>query len=110
MSATVRHEPDAQRFAADVGAEEPAVLTYETAADGTLDLQHTIVPPEARGRGVADALVRAAVAHARGAGVRLVPTCPYVATWAERHRDAADVFADGSAGAGALGDTADGAR
>ena len=88
---TVRHEPDAEQWAAAVEGGD-AVLAYATRDDGTLDLQHTIVPPEARGRKVADALVRAAVAHARDAGVRLVPTCPYVAAWASRHPDVGDVF------------------
>lgn len=92
MSVSVEHDPTARRFAADVGAEAPAVLTYEVRPDGALDLQHTIVPPEARGRGVADALVRAAVAHARTNGVRLVPTCPYVAAWAERHAGERELF------------------
>ena len=89
---TVRHEPSASRWVADVAGGE-AELRYE-ATDGALDLQHTLVPPEARGRRVADALVRAAVAHAEATGVRLIPTCPYVAAWASRHPDAG-VFAGG---------------
>jgi hypothetical protein len=88
----IRHESDARRFSADVGAEAPAVLTYAARPDGALDLQHTIVPPEARGRGVADALVRAAVAHARAHDVRLVPTCPYVAEWVARNASDAEHF------------------
>ena len=89
----VQHHPDLRRFTADVGADEDAVLAYHALPDGTLDLQHTVVPPEARGGGVGDALVRAAVAHARAEGVRLLPTCPYVAAWAQRHPQEADVFA-----------------
>lgn len=69
------------------------MLSYATLAGGALDLQHTVVPPEARGGGVASALVRAAVAHARAEHVTLVPTCPYVAAWLERHPGDADVFA-----------------
>lgn len=88
----VRHLPDAHRFAADVGAGEDAVLAYQELAGGTLDLQHTVVPPEARGGGVASALVRAAVDHARAHDLKLVPTCPYVAAWVERHPRDADVF------------------
>ena len=93
----VRHHPDLRRFTADVGADDEAVLAYHALPDGTLDLQHTVVPPEARGGGVGAALVHAAVAHARAQGVKLVPTCPYVAAWVARHPTEADVFA----GAGA---------
>ena len=91
---TVRHEPEAERWVAPVEGGD-AVLAYATASDGTLDLQHTVVPPEARGRKVADALVRAAVAHARQTGGRLVATCPYVAAWAARHPDTAALFVEG---------------
>jgi hypothetical protein len=41
---------------------------------------------------VASALVRAAVDHARANGLKLVPTCPYVAAWLERHPGERDVF------------------
>ena len=86
----VRHEPAALRWVAEVDGGE-AELAYE-ARDGVLDLQHTLVPHASRGAGVAAALVQAAVDHARTEGVRLVPTCPYVAAWLARHRDARDVF------------------
>lgn len=91
MAVHVQHRPDRRRFTADVGGDD-AVLAYEELPGGTLDLQHTVVPPEARGEGVADALVRAAVAYARGHHVKLVPTCPYVAAWLERHPGERDVF------------------
>ncbi len=92
-SVRVQHRPADHRFVADVDGGE-AVLVYELCADGTLDLEHTIVPEEARGEGVADALVRAAVAYARREDVRLVPTCPYVEAWRLRHPKERDVFVD----------------
>jgi predicted GNAT family acetyltransferase len=52
------------------------------------------VPPSARGEGVGDALVRAAVAHARSAGLQLIPTCPFVEAWLRRHPQERDVFAE----------------
>lgn len=93
----VHHNAAEHRFTADVGADENAVLAYQEVGGGVLDLQHTVVPPAARGEGVADALVRAAVDYARGHDVRLVPTCPYVAAWLERHPRAADVFVEAGA-------------
>lgn len=89
----VDHRPADHRFVADVAGGE-AVLIYEPRADGALDLEHTIVPEEARGGGVGDALVRAAVAYARQEQVQLVPTCPYVEAWLARHPKERDVFAD----------------
>ena len=88
----VRHSPELRRFTADVGADDEAVLAYQEVGRDVLDLQHTIVPEEARGGGVGSALVRAAVAHARAHDLKLVPTCPYVVAWLERHPREADVF------------------
>jgi hypothetical protein len=90
----VRHRPESRRFVAEVGAGAEAVLAYQELPGGVLDLQHTVVPEEARGGGVAAALVRAAVRHARERDVRLVATCPYVAAWLDRHPRDADVFVD----------------
>ena len=97
MSAAVnvRHLAEARRFTADVGADADAVLAYEELPGGTLDLQHTVVPHEARGGGVGAALVRAAVDHARAHDVKLVATCPYVSAWLARHPHDADVFVAG---------------
>ena len=87
----VTHDPDARRFEIDLGADGPAYLTYEPLDDDVLDLRHTIVPESAQGRGVGTALVEAAFAHARAEGLRLVPTCPFVAEWLAEHPEAADV-------------------
>lgn len=92
-SVHVEHRRADHRFVAEVAGGE-AVLSYEPLSDGTLDLEHTMVPEEARGEGVGDALVRAAVAFAREDGVRLIPTCPYVSAWLARHPDARGVFVD----------------
>lgn len=54
---------------------------------------HTLVPPELRGRGVAEKLVRAALAEARARGCRVVPQCSYVARFIERHAEYQDLLA-----------------
>ena len=88
---SVSHDAAQHRFTARTDDGE-AVLTYEAAGEGVLDLQHTVVPPGARGEGVGDALVRAAVAHARAEKLQLIPTCPFVEAWMRRHPQERDVF------------------
>lgn len=60
--------------------------------DGVLVLPHTVVPPELQGRGIAAALVEAALAHARAEGLRVDPVCSYVAVHLRRHPRHADLL------------------
>jgi predicted GNAT family acetyltransferase len=82
----VRHEPERSRFVVDL-PEGQAELVYGEFAADVLDLQHTEVPAAARGQGVGDALVRAALGYARERGARVMATCPYVQNWLRRHPD-----------------------
>lgn len=91
----IRHDQSTSRFVVELGAAGEAELAYSRVGTDVLDLQHTLVPPEARGDGVADALVHAAVDHARQTGTRLIATCRYVVAWKSRHPQAADVFVEG---------------
>jgi predicted GNAT family acetyltransferase len=91
MNAT--HSAETHRFEIDLGADGVAYLAYEPLAGDVLDLQHTIVPEGGQGRGVGTALVEAAFAHARTNGLRVVPSCPFVADWLEAHPEGADVVA-----------------
>ena len=50
-----------------------------------LVITHTGVPAAIGGRGIAGALMEAAVAFAREAGLRIRPACSYAAAWMERH-------------------------
>ena len=55
--------------------------------------EHTLVPPEIGGRGVAAKLVEALVADARQHGFKVDPQCSYVAAAFKRHPDWADLQA-----------------
>jgi uncharacterized protein len=56
---------------------------------------HTLVPPEIGGRGVAAQLVAALVQDAREQGFKIVPQCSYVAAAFQRHPDWADLLDQG---------------
>jgi uncharacterized protein len=81
---TVEHDPEHSRFVVRL-ADGEAELLYAPFGDDVLDLQHTEVPPSGQGKGVADALIRAALAYAREHGMRVMATCPYVQSWLRRH-------------------------
>ena len=56
-------------------------------------VDHTLVPPEIGGRGIAAQLVQAIIDDARAQNFRIVPQCSYVVAQFRRHPDWADVLA-----------------
>jgi len=87
----VTDNPAASRFEilTDQGA---AILTYRNRGDD-LDLMHTEVPRALEGRGYAAALATAALDQARREGIRIIPSCPYVKAFLQRHPEYADLVA-----------------
>jgi predicted GNAT family acetyltransferase len=55
--------------------------------------EHTLVPRELEGRGIARLLVERMVADARAQGFRIDPVCSYVAAQFRRHPDWSDLRA-----------------
>jgi len=76
---TLRHEPEQQRFVAEL-PQGQGVLEYRQAAGNALDYHHTFVPQALRGGGVASRLVEFGLDHALEHGHRVIPTCPFVAS------------------------------
>jgi predicted GNAT family acetyltransferase len=84
VSYTIRHEPETRRFAADIDGKA-AYITYRDLGNGVLDLDHTYVPREHRGGGIASQLTAHALDYARLHDYRVIPSCPFVAAYLERH-------------------------
>ena len=84
---------DRGRYWADLGAGQQAEMTYFRRADGTIIIDHTGVPHEFEGRGIALRLVKRAIADAREGEFRIVPQCPYVAVQFRRHPDWSELLA-----------------
>jgi uncharacterized protein len=89
---TIRHEPEARRFATDVDGAV-AFISYREAPGRVLDLDHTYVPPAARGSGIASRLTARALRFARDGGFRVVPSCPFVAAYIRGHAEYRDLLA-----------------
>ncbi len=90
MALELQHDPGEGKYFARIDGQEAHVL-YEKAADGRLDFQHTFVPEELRGRGIAEDLVRQALEDARAQGLEVIPTCPFVHAFVKRHPELQDV-------------------
>jgi hypothetical protein len=86
----VHHDAAASRFEAQV-AGGVAECVYRLQAN-VMNIVHTEVPAAAEGRGVAAALVKAALAHARGEGWTVRPSCSYVRAYMHRHAETQDLL------------------
>lgn len=87
----VHHDAARSRFVAVVEGHE-CVADYRR-VDGTMWMTHTGVPSAVGGRGIAAALVRAALEHARAEGLKVVPACSYVDVYMRRHPETLDLLA-----------------
>ncbi len=88
---TVEHRAAESRFVAVVDG-----LACEAAyrlTDGVMSLVHTGVPRALEGRGIAAALVKAALDHARAHGLKVRPVCSYVRVYMQRHPETQDLLA-----------------
>jgi predicted GNAT family acetyltransferase len=91
----VVHNVTARRFETTVEGQL-ARADYQL-DDGVMRVVHTGVPRALEGRGIAAALVRTALEHARAEGLRVEPVCPYVAIYMKRHPETLDLLAPGIA-------------
>lgn len=71
-----------------VDSPERAHLDY-TLSGRRLTLVHTEVADEFEGQGIGSALVGTALTHAAEDGLVVVPDCPFVAGWLDRHPEQA---------------------
>ncbi len=92
MPLAVRHNTAAQRFELDTDDGRLAVADYRLRRDGVVTFTHTGVPFEQRGRGIAAALIEAALDWARQQKLQVVPACSYVARYMERHPETEDLL------------------
>jgi predicted GNAT family acetyltransferase len=58
-----------------------------TLSGQVMDIRSVRVPKAVGGRGLAGQLTRHALDWARSQSLSVKPTCPYVASWLERHPD-----------------------
>ena len=63
---------------------QKAYVTYKFEGD-CLTIDHTYVPPQLEGRGIAAALVRFVCDYALSQGFRPAATCSYANIWLQRH-------------------------
>jgi uncharacterized protein len=89
---TLTDNAEKRRYEAPVGSQVVGVIAYYP-EDGRLTLLHTEVDTAFEGKGVASRLVAGALDDIRRRGLLLVPVCPFVRSYLERHPEQGDLVA-----------------
>lgn len=85
----VTHDATRQQFGVVVDGHA-CELDYRL-HDGVMTITHTGVPQAVGGRGIAGAMTRFALEHARAKGWKVVPACSYAITYMQRHPEFDDL-------------------
>jgi predicted GNAT family acetyltransferase len=81
------NNPEASRYEARIDGDLAGYAEY-LLRDGQIVFTHTEVADAFEGRGVGSVLIRAALDDVRETGGRsVVPQCPFVRSWIEKHPD-----------------------
>lgn len=83
MTSEIEHDEARQRFTLDREGQA-SYLSYRRLDSGTVDFVSTYTPPALRGRGLAARIVEHALGWAEAEGLKVVPTCWFVAEYVER--------------------------
>jgi len=90
----IRDNPGQSRYEAWLEGELVGIMEY-TLAPGVITIPHTEVLPHHEGKGIGSALVQYGLDDIRARGERrVIPQCPFVKVWIQRHRDYASLLAD----------------
>ena len=78
------------RYEIEVDGAVAGFIDYQR-DDARIVMPHTEVDSEYQGQGLASQLAKAALDDAREQGLRVVPTCPFIADYIEKHPEYADL-------------------
>lgn len=81
---SVRDVPLASRFELRVNGLLAGYVTYRDARSGRA-FEHTVIATEYQGMGLASQLIRYALDEARATGRNVLPFCPFVRSFIQRH-------------------------
>jgi len=86
----VSDNPAHHRFELEV--EGHIAATHYKIEGGVITFVHTEVPPELGGKGVGSRLIKGALDQVRANGLKVIPECPFVKAYIEKHPEYADLL------------------
>ncbi len=82
----VADAPERERYEISIDGKVVGFTAYRV-RPGLIAFVHTEVDERLQGRGLADRLIRFALEDARARGLAVLPFCPFVKAFIERHRE-----------------------
>lgn len=101
MTAMIQHDKAAKKFIL-MKDGKASTLDYSSSIDDQidgqghliLDYQSTFVPPELRGQHLGENIVKFALDYARENGYKVIPSCPFVKAYIEKHPEYKDLVSN----------------
>ncbi len=93
MDVIVSENKEKKRFEVTLDGKV-AVIEYIRAED-KMYLTHTEVPNEFEGKGIASKMVKQVLQKIKDEGLKLVPLCPFIASYIKRHPEWKEILAKG---------------
>ena len=84
MEYKITHNVNASKFSI-INEGKESVLEYIMVDKDTMNMIHTYVPPELRGKQIAAFLVKAGLDYAEENNLKVIPSCSYVRTYINRN-------------------------
>jgi len=89
----VVHNMAAKRF--EIRLDGKIAFSKYLLVDGKMIIEHTEVPVELEGKGIAGRIVRMVLDYARARKFRVMPLCPFTAGFIHRHPEYQDLVLEG---------------
>lgn len=90
METRIVDNPKATRFEIFMNGEVAGLVAYTRDGD-TLSLLHTEIDPRFEGRGLGSILVRGVLDAVRADGALVLPFCPFIRRYLQRHTEYVDL-------------------
>ncbi len=89
---TTSDNTELSRIDAHVDGELVGFAAYEICDDGVYSFHHTEVFEGNEGRGFGQQLAAGVMDHAREGGIKIHPTCPFIASYLRKHPEHQDLL------------------
>jgi hypothetical protein len=93
MTTQITNHPESRRYELTQDGKRAAHIAWRMHGEDTIELVHTEVEKEFEGKGLGSQIAKFALDDARARGLKVIPTCSYIAGWLQKHPDYADLAA-----------------